>query len=94
MLSVIVLSLMAPFLASNGSAVVEALAQDLEIKGSIPATSNTGKGHIASKIFIFQPMSLVLDDDEIINGVESVYENKYEDREFTMKVCKIKPKTI
>ena len=35
-------------------------------------------------------MSLVLAENEVINGVSSVYENKYEDREFTMKVCSIK----
>ena len=44
-------------------------------------------------MLLFQPMSIVLDEDEVINGIESVYENKYEDREFTLKVCNIKQKT-
>ena len=39
---------------------------------------------------MLQPMSLILSENEVINGIESVYENKYEDREFTLKVCTIK----
>ena len=39
-------------------------------------------------------MSLILEDDQVINGVESINDNYYEDREFTIKVCKIKEKEI
>jgi hypothetical protein len=53
MLNIIMLGIAAPFLASNGSAVVEAFAQDLKITGSIPATPGTGKGRTVTKCLFF-----------------------------------------